>query len=118
MSLIETLARQGPRKLLALDGGGIHGLITIEILARIESLLRTELGRDDRFVLADYFDYIAGTSTGAIIATGLSMGMSVKRLLRFYVEHGAEMFDKDWMYLVTGGVEAVLCRVGSGTSSP
>ena len=33
MSLIETLERKGPRKLLALDGGGIHGLISLEILA-------------------------------------------------------------------------------------
>jgi hypothetical protein len=56
MSLIETLERKGPRKLLALDGGGIHGLISIEILARIEALLRAAMGRDDRFVLADYFD--------------------------------------------------------------
>lgn len=41
MSLIEVLERKGPRKLLALDGGGIHGLISLEILASIEGLLRT-----------------------------------------------------------------------------
>ena len=66
-----------PRKLLALDGGGIRGIITIEVLARIESLLQQVLGRDESFVLSEYFDYIAGTSTGAIIATCLCLGKRV-----------------------------------------
>jgi len=94
MSLIELLERKGPRKLLALDGGGIHGLISVEILARIENLLRAELGRDDRFVLADYFDYIAGTSTGAIIAAGLSIGLKVDQIRAFYTGQGRRMFRK------------------------
>jgi uncharacterized protein len=94
MSLIEILQKKGPRKLLALDGGGIHGLISLEILARIEELLRAELGRDDRFVLADYFDYIAGTSTGAIIAAGLSIGMKVDNVRVFYTDHAQKMFRK------------------------
>jgi hypothetical protein len=94
MSLIETLERKGPRKLLALDGGGIHGLISLEILARIEELLRAELGRDDRFVLADYFDYMAGTSTGAIIAAGLSIGLKVAEVRAFYTDHAQKMFRK------------------------
>ena len=58
----------GPRKLLALDGGGIRGVLSLEILAAIEDIVRTKLGKDA--VLGDYFDYIAGTSTGAIIAAG------------------------------------------------
>jgi len=63
-----------PHKLLALDGGGMRGVITIEILAAIEQHLQHALGRDASFVLADYFDYIAGTSTGAILATCLALG--------------------------------------------
>jgi len=94
MSLIELLEKKGPRKLLALDGGGIHGLISVEILARIEDLLRAELGRDDRFVLADYFDYIAGTSTGAIIAACLSIGLKVDHVRAFYTGQGRRMFRK------------------------
>lgn len=83
-----------PRKLLALDGGGIRGVLTLEVLASLESQLQTRLGKDDSFVLADYFDYIAGTSTGAIIATCLSLGMRVGDIREFYVASGPAMFDK------------------------
>jgi predicted acylesterase/phospholipase RssA len=85
------------RKLLALDGGGIRGILSLEILAEIERLLRKALGRGETFVLADYFDYIAGTSTGAIIAACLSLGMRVERIQRFYHDSGKDMFDQAWL---------------------
>ncbi len=94
MPVADKLAPGGPRKLLALDGGGVRGVVAIEALAAIERLLQRELGCDDRFVLADYFDYIAGTSTGAIIAAGLALGMRVDRLRDFYVTGAAEMFAR------------------------
>jgi patatin-like phospholipase/acyl hydrolase len=94
MSLTDRIHSPGPKKILALDGGGIRGILTVEILARIETLLRDKLGKDQSFVLADYFDFIAGTSTGAIIAACLSWGMTVDRIRRFYFENGREMFDK------------------------
>ena len=61
-----------PRRLLALDGGGILGVMSLEILAQIERQLKEATGAGEEFRLGDYFDYIGGTSTGAIIATGLS----------------------------------------------
>ena len=64
MSYRDKLEKSGPRKLLACDGGGIRGIISIEILARIESELRKSSG-NPKLVLADYFDYVAGTSTGS-----------------------------------------------------
>jgi uncharacterized protein len=82
------------KKLLALDGGGIRGMIAVEVLARIESVLQRRLGRDNTFVLADYFDYIAGTSTGAIIATCLSLGMRVDDIRKFYIDSGPAMFNR------------------------
>lgn len=82
----------GPRRLLAIDGGGIRGLIAIEILEAVERSLAGQLGAGPDFVLADWFHYIAGTSTGAIIATGLSLGMKVDQLRRFYIEQGRAMF--------------------------
>ncbi len=84
----------GSKKLLALDGGGIRGVISLEVLRRLESMLAENLGAGDDFVLADYFDYIGGTSTGAVIAAGLSKGLRVDQLLDLYVERGEEMFDK------------------------
>ena len=86
-----------PRKILSLDGGGIRGVFTLELLAEIESQLRRKLGKGDDFVLSDYFDYIGGTSTGAIIAAGLTLGMPVQKLLDFYQEKGEAMFDKAFL---------------------
>jgi len=94
VSVAAKLDKAPPYKLLALDGGGIRGVMTLEILREIEQTLQTELGRDDRFVLADYFDYIGGTSTGAIIATFLSLGWRVANILDFYVKAGPAMFDR------------------------
>lgn len=88
------LAKSGPRKLLALDGGGIRGLITIEILAKIESIVRAQ-SRDPSLVLSDYFDYIAGTSTGAVIGTLLALGKPVDEIRRIYLDCGRMMFDKN-----------------------
>ncbi len=97
MSVEERAARTGSKKMLALDGGGIRGVISLEVLQRIEDMLRAELGRDPDFVLSDYFDYIAGTSTGAIIAAGLSLGWPVARLRTLYATKGQEMFDKAFL---------------------
>ena len=87
------LAKSGPRKLLSLDGGGIRGLVTIEILAKIESVVRAQSGRPS-LVLADYFDYIAGTSTGAVIGTLLALGKPVDEIRSIYLDCGQMMFDR------------------------
>ena len=92
MTTSAVLTRTRPRKLLALDGGGVRGILTVETLAAIEAMLQRELGRDDSFVLADYFDYIGGTSTGAIIGTLLALGMRVERIREFYLTSSRAMF--------------------------
>jgi patatin-like phospholipase/acyl hydrolase len=66
-------------------------MITLEILARMEQVLGAG---NDSFVLADYFDYVAGTSTGAIIAACISLGMSAAEIRKFYVSQGTAMFEK------------------------
>lgn len=86
-----------PRKILSLDGGGIRGVLSLEILLNLESQLKAELKKDDSFRLCEYFDYIGGTSTGAIIAAGLALGMSVQQLLDFYEQKGEAMFDKAFL---------------------
>ncbi|HZX67422.1 MAG TPA: patatin-like phospholipase family protein, partial [Candidatus Elarobacter sp.] len=108
------ISAPGPKRMLALDGGGIRGLITIEILARLEELLRTALGREERFVLADYFDYVGGTSTGGIIAAGIARGMSMSELREFYLGGTKTMFKRapwfqQWYYRnVAGALSAKL----------
>jgi uncharacterized protein len=94
MSYRDRVTSPGPKKLLALDGGGIRGVITLELLLRVESLLAEEVDAGDDFVLGDYFDYIGGTSTGAVIAAGLAKGLRVGQLLDLYETHGEQMFDK------------------------
>ena len=92
MDLKERITAPGPKKILTIDGGGIRGIIALEVLARIESILRKKSGRNN-LVLCDYFDFFAGTSTGAIIAAALAMKWPVDKLRKFYLEQGANMFD-------------------------
>ena len=95
MSLAEKInPKNGPKKLLALDGGGIRGMIAVEVLTEIELLLRRELGRGKDFRLCEFFDYVAGTSTGAIIAACIASGKSMNEIRQFYKESGEDMFDK------------------------
>lgn len=94
MTLVDRIRKPGQKKILAMDGGGIRGMMSVEILAGIEDMLRRELKAGADFVLADYFDFVAGTSTGAIIAACIACGMSVARIRTFYEESGVEMFDK------------------------
>jgi hypothetical protein len=83
-----------PRKMLAIDGGGIRGLLTLGMLTRLEDELRKASGAGVTFRLCDFFDYIAGTSTGAIIAAGLARGMSVSELVAFYEDFGKQIFQR------------------------
>jgi patatin-like phospholipase/acyl hydrolase len=96
MSLRDRKTQPGPKKILALDGGGILGLISIEILDKIEALLRQRQGKPD-LVLADYFDFVAGTSTGAVISSLVSIGMSVDQIRGFYIDCGPQMFDRAFL---------------------
>jgi predicted acylesterase/phospholipase RssA len=84
-------------KILALDGGGIRGILTLEVLARMEEMLAEATGGGPAFRLCHFFDYVGGTSTGAIIAAGLARGMSAKELLDFYQKTGPAMFDKQFI---------------------
>jgi len=79
------------KRILSLDGGGIRGVFSLEILLRMQELLRNEYGSKN-LVLAEHFDLFAGTSTGAIIAAGLCWGMTVEEILEFYVKYGRTIF--------------------------
>jgi patatin-like phospholipase/acyl hydrolase len=102
-------------KVLAIDGGGIRGIIPSIILGK----LRAMLGAD----LHEVFDLIAGTSTGGIIALGIAtrckgdQPYSPDELVDLYVRNGPAIFRKTWFtpvrqlfrpkYLPTGLEEAL-----------
>lgn len=73
-------------RILSLDGGGIKGIFPAAVLAGIEKRL---LGGQS---IAQYFDLIAGTSTGGIIALGLSAGLTAGAILDLYIKHGGTIF--------------------------
>jgi hypothetical protein len=81
------------KRILCLDGGGIRGVFSLEILLRMQEMLRIQKN-SPKLMLADHFDFISGTSTGAIIAACLSWGMDVEKILELYVEHGRKMFQR------------------------
>jgi predicted acylesterase/phospholipase RssA len=93
-TLQERLQAEGRKRILALDGGGLRGFLTLGILKEIEAHLKQRhQGRAD-FRLCDYFDLIAGTSTGAIIAAALSLGMTVKDVEDHYRRLGEMIFKR------------------------
>lgn len=71
-------------KILSLDGGGIKGLYAAKLLAQIE----VKTGRP----IGDYFDMICGTSTGGLLALGITNGIPCTEMARFYKEHGPLIF--------------------------
>jgi predicted acylesterase/phospholipase RssA len=97
-TLTQHLGNDGqPKRILALDGGGLRGIVSLAILETIEDKLRRQHGADDDFRLSDYFDLIAGTSTGAIIAAALAMGWKVKDLREKYLQLGNKVFEKGFL---------------------
>jgi patatin-like phospholipase/acyl hydrolase len=92
-TLEQRITSPGPKKILSCDGGGILGLMSVEILARLEADLRAATGKPG-LLLCDYFDFVCGTSTGAIIAACIAAGMDTGRIRKFYLDSGRQMFDK------------------------
>lgn len=97
-----------PARLLALDGGGIRGLITLGYLKAIEDILRARHGGSEAFRLRDHYDLIGGTSTGSIIAAGLAIGMTVDEITKAYLELGKTIFGKP----------NLLARISAGLLAP
>ena len=80
-------------RLLSIDGGGARGVVALEVLARVEAVLR-ERTSDDDLVLGDWFDYVGGTSTGALVATGIAMGYPVERISALFDGSAERIFKR------------------------
>ncbi|KAK3435207.1 hypothetical protein EUGRSUZ_D02575, partial [Eucalyptus grandis] len=86
--------------ILSIDGGGIRGIVPATILSFLESELQKLDGKDAR--LADYFDVIAGTSTGGLLTAMLTSPneknrpmFAAKDIEDFYLENGPKIFPQD-----------------------
>ena len=98
-SLEEHLSNKtAPKRMLALDGGGIRGALSLGYLQRVEDILRAQHGNDKNFTLSDYFDLIGGTSTGSIIAACLATGMKVADIKNMYMDLGDKIFAKKYKW--------------------
>ncbi len=75
------------KRILSIDGGGVRGTFPAAFLASLEDELEHPIGR--------YFDLIAGTSTGGIIAIALAMGLPAKAVLDLYEDLGPGIFDQE-----------------------
>ncbi|KAL5770578.1 hypothetical protein ACOSP7_014732 [Xanthoceras sorbifolium] len=85
--------------ILSIDGGGVRGIIPGTILAFLKSELQKLDGGDARLV--DYFDYIAGTSTGGLITAMLATPdeknrplLAAKDIKNFYSEESPKIFPQ------------------------
>jgi len=87
------MEKNRPKRILALDGGGIRGALTLGFLERIEAIVREKEGNPN-LLLCDYFDLIGGTSTGAIIAAGLSIGKTAGEIKSLYLSIGDKIFGQ------------------------
>ena len=92
-SLHKHLTSERPKRMLALDGRGVLGVMEIAFIERIEALLR-EKYNDPQLSLADHFDIIGGTSTGAIIATALALGKSTAEIKDLYFNMVGDIFKR------------------------
>jgi hypothetical protein len=87
MSSDVEVAGKPPRRILSIDGGGILGTFPAAVLAELEQHLEYPIG--------SYFDLIAGTSTGGILAIGLAMGLKASTLLHLYETKGPAIFGQN-----------------------
>jgi uncharacterized protein len=90
-------------RILSIDGGGIRGIIPVMVLDALEKAIQKKMGDDAR--LADYFDFIAGTSIGGIIACALltpedenahKSKYSAEDILGLFEKYGEEIFHNSW----------------------
>ncbi|MCB4763950.1 MAG: patatin-like phospholipase family protein [Sulfurovum sp.] len=80
-------------KILTLDGGGVRGYLSANILVKMEKILNEKNG--ENINIGQRFDLIAGTSTGAIIAGLLAQGVSAVEVCEMYKKEIPMIFGKN-----------------------
>lgn len=83
-------AARPTRRLLCLSGGGYRGLFSAVVLQHIETRLQARgIAR-----LRDYFDLVAGTSIGGLLACGIAAGVAAGRLRDTLLAEGSTVFPE------------------------
>lgn len=95
--IADRLHSPGPKRILALDGGGTRGIITLAFLEEIEALLRRRFDNPN-LVLSDYFDLIGGTSVGSMLAAQFAQGKSVDDVRKRFLAAAPRIFAKPRWY--------------------
>ncbi len=103
------------KRILSIDGGGVRGIIPLACLVRLEA----KEAKPSR----EIFDFVAGTSTGALIAAGIAVGISARGLLALYRKLANKAFERLpwWQILLNGGnhrynnefIDQTLVQVGA-----
>lgn len=84
------------KRILALQGGGLRGIVEVAFLEKVEAVYRARRGPQAR--LADVFDLVGGTSTGALIAAAVALGKPVSDIAAFYLDRAERVFapNRGW----------------------
>ena len=101
--MTKTPFKKSVHRVLSIDGGGIRGIVSALVLSHLEKTTSQPV--------SELFDLIVGTSTGGILALGLSLQdpgghplLTAKRMVAIYERHGAEIFEQSlWRKLRTVG---------------
>lgn len=96
--------------ILAIDGGGIRGLIPAKVLTELERELKIQ---NPEKPLYEYFDLICGTSTGAILSIAIALGIPAKNLVGFYKEHAQVIFPRWYLKVLPRKSRAILTSIYS-----
>lgn len=101
---------EGKFKILSIDGGGIRGLIPAKVLADLELELQK---KDPGKQLHEHFDLICGTSTGAILAIAIALGIPATDLVNFYKENAEMIFPKWYLKIIPRSARAIITSIYS-----
>lgn len=110
------------KRILSLDGGGIRGILTSKVLEALEEKLneaytkKNGAPREKPIRLGEYFDMVAGTSTGGILTCLLLCPseadptyprFSAKQAVDLYLKNGAQIFKPTWHGRLPGFLEGI-----------
>ena len=90
--LAERIRLNAPKRILTIDGGGVRTIIGMMFLKKLEAVLSKNSDNPESFRLCHYFDLIAGSSHGSIIASLLATGHQVDEIIEYSIDGFRDIF--------------------------